>query len=317
MSSLTGKEIRELDLDRYLKLIAFTILFHEYCLTFRLEVERFWSQKKTTLVPLLFFLNRYLVLFGYVPSMFLDFWFPKANDKQMICRSLHSYDQLHVVAVQIVVAVILVMRTHALYNRSFRMLVLMITVVLAAVAIGCWGIATTKGDGAIKSKEYFLIIGCATPRSRAEGLRLATAWSGMLVFDTLIFILTVYKSLALRVRSGSGLLAVMLRDGSLYFGVMVASNVANILTYVYGGTFTRGSIAVFVSIISSVMITRLMLNLRDPKLSTVPRLSPTNVVNLYTSGIFSTVVVARTEIDGDDVCESHEYPPRNWYTGGY
>jgi len=55
------------------------------------------------------------------------------------------------------------------------------------------------------------------------------------VFDTLIFIMTVYKSVALHVGSRSTLLSLMLRDGSVYFGVMAAFNVANILTYLYGG----------------------------------------------------------------------------------
>lgn len=39
------------------------------------------------------------------------------------------------------------------------------------------------------------------------------AWGGMLVFDVLIFIMTVFKSFMLRQRCGTGLLALVLRDG--------------------------------------------------------------------------------------------------------
>ena len=43
----------------------------------------------------------------------------------------------------------------------------------------------------------------------------AAAWGGLLVFDFVIFTLTLYKSLLLRARCGSilQLLALMLRDG--------------------------------------------------------------------------------------------------------
>jgi hypothetical protein len=45
---------------------------------------------------------------------------------------------------------------------------------------------------------------------------LAAAWGGMLVFDTLVFSMTAYKSLLLRQTSGMNLLTLMLRDGELF-----------------------------------------------------------------------------------------------------
>jgi hypothetical protein len=46
---------------------------------------------------------------------------------------------------------------------------------------------------------------------------LAAAWAGMLVFDSLVFSMTVYKSLLLRQTSGMNLLTLMLRDGKLLY----------------------------------------------------------------------------------------------------
>lgn len=45
---------------------------------------------------------------------------------------------------------------------------------------------------------------------------LGAAWGGLLVFDTLVFVMTVYKSMLLRQASVMDLLTLMLRDGELH-----------------------------------------------------------------------------------------------------
>ncbi|KAF8193254.1 hypothetical protein K438DRAFT_1969733 [Mycena galopus ATCC 62051] len=77
------------------------------------------------------------------------------------------------------------------------------------------------------------------PHIGVRNIRIAAAWSGMLVFDITIFILTVYQALRYETRSGS-LFSIMFRDGAMYFGIMIAVNSANIATYVYGGPLVSG-----------------------------------------------------------------------------
>jgi len=311
MSNLTANEVREITIDHYIKLISFTILTHEYCFTFRLEVERFWTRNKATWIAAFFFLNRYLALLGYVPVMFQNFWYSSAHNKQTICRGLQSYHEYHAVAIQVVIAVMLIMRTHALYDRSRRVLALTIGAMLAAAIVACWSIMSGKAAGKQESKEYFFVIGCPFPHSQEEDARLAIAWGGLLAFDTLVFTLTVYKSLSLRRESGSSLLSLMLRDGSVYYGVMVASNVANILTYLYCGIFTRGVATTLVNVLSSVMITRLTLNLRDPRLFAVSKRSPKTAMGSYNLEVLSTLVRPWTELDGNHNSGSYGSPPRS------
>ncbi len=43
------------------------------------------------------------------------------------------------------------------------------------------------------------------------------AWGGMLVFDVLVFLMTLYKSLTLPRLKGVSLLSVLFRDGMFYF----------------------------------------------------------------------------------------------------
>jgi hypothetical protein len=45
------------------------------------------------------------------------------------------------------------------------------------------------------------------------------AWAGMLVFDSLVFCMTLYKSIVLSRLSGVNILDILLRDGELYLSV--------------------------------------------------------------------------------------------------
>ncbi|KAJ7604171.1 hypothetical protein DFH06DRAFT_1151351 [Mycena polygramma] len=131
---------------------------------------------------------------------------------------------------------------------SKRVLTLMIIITVAAVAVGLWSVLT--GKAVDKSTNLPLYFGCNYyPTSREQGLSLAAAWAGVAVFDCIIFILTLYKVFSRRHPSGN-LLAVLLRD--VYRTLL--------------SPYTRGIATTFTIIISSVMITRLMLNLRDPAL---------------------------------------------------
>ncbi|KAJ8483282.1 hypothetical protein ONZ45_g14656 [Pleurotus djamor] len=59
----------QVTIQNYVEVISLAILFYDYLLTFDLEVERFWRRPKLSLVPILFFVNRYGVLLGYVPTV--------------------------------------------------------------------------------------------------------------------------------------------------------------------------------------------------------------------------------------------------------
>ncbi|KAF7345844.1 hypothetical protein MVEN_01606100 [Mycena venus] len=175
----------------------------------------------------------------------------------------------------------LFLRTYALYERSKRVLALML-----GVAVGTWSVITSTSSDDTSINLYF---GCNFTTSRSEGNSQAVAWAGVTIFDCTIFLLTLYKAFGRHRTNGLDLFTILLRDGvafsfgssvrssvcasdarvlgSLYFGVMVTSNLVNILTLVIGNPYSQGIATTFTNIISSIMITRLMLNLRDPALA--------------------------------------------------
>ncbi|TFY77165.1 hypothetical protein EWM64_g6849 [Hericium alpestre] len=110
---------------------------------------------------------------------------------------------------------------------------------------------------------------CHTPISREAGVNLATVWEAQAVFDLIIFALTVLKTLQTRRERiednidgrNIGLADVIVRDGALYFAVMVVSNVANILTFYLAEPILKGFLSTLTSCISVTLMSRLMLNL--------------------------------------------------------
>jgi len=55
-------------------------------------------------------------------------------------------------------------------------------------------------------------------------------WASVLVFDTLVFVLTLYRRLVVGRTLEHGLFALMLRDGIIFYGVLLALYVSNVLT---------------------------------------------------------------------------------------
>ncbi|KAK7046417.1 hypothetical protein R3P38DRAFT_2873683 [Favolaschia claudopus] len=270
----------------YLNLISFSLLYYEYFLTINLEVSRYWGLKPTT-PTVLFFLNRYGMLFGTAPVIVQYFWAAESTPQKLaICRAFHGYHQWFAVISQVIIGVMLIFRTYALYERNRRILGLMVFVAAGVIGIGAWAVVagpTPKpGD---EVAQLALYSGCSTGVSSSQAVGLAAAWAGMGVFDCTIFILTLYRALSRNRVRGLDLVAVLLRDGA----VILLVNLSNILTFL---AYTRGVLTTFANVISSVMITRLMFNLRDPALSSMSgrriRTGTSLTLTNANEGIFST-----------------------------
>ncbi|SJL11461.1 uncharacterized protein ARMOST_14865 [Armillaria ostoyae] len=269
-------EYQDLNVNYYFSLVALSILYYDYALTFGLEVSRFWVHRGFSWAAFFFYLNRYLGIFGHVPVVVEYFWtgYPSNKAQRRVkfrCLKLQNYHQYFVIVVQIVVAVMLIMRTYALYDRSRKILIVQICVTLTAIGLGAYAVASGKKSSPDETPtDVTPFIGCSTSLTKDSAVRLGIAWGGMLVFDIMVFTLTLHKALQLQRVGGVSLLTLLLRDGSVYFGVIIASNLANILTFFLGDARIRGVVTTFTNVISSTMLSRLMLNIRDPKLVRTP-----------------------------------------------
>ncbi|KAJ7205331.1 hypothetical protein B0H12DRAFT_457149 [Mycena haematopus] len=255
---------QQIEIWRHLIFVPFTIVVYEYILTFQLEVSRYWGTGLTWGTAF-FYLNRYSALFGTVPLLYGISLITTDPSQVGVCKGLQHYHEYFALLSQILVAVMLIMRTYALYERNKYVLASMVCVTLCVIGFALYILLRGTGRDTLDPRLKALALGCPAPTPHDMNIRTGAAWGGMLVFDVMIFLLTIYKALWYD-RRRRNLFSVMFRDGSVYFGIMIAVNIGNIITYTQGGPIISGSGTTFVNVVSSVMLTRLMLNLRDPRI---------------------------------------------------
>ncbi|GAW06807.1 hypothetical protein LENED_008757 [Lentinula edodes] len=236
---LTTAEIQiQVNWNHYMELIEFVILAYDYLLTFDLEIERFWKRDTKRLAAILFFVNRYLTLLGNIP--FVLFFRPG-----LILR----YRDILIYVVQINISILFLLRMHAIYGGSKRIagflgVVLMGMMVNNVVQLY---LADRTGPAAVDLPSASAQVGTIPSFSDTQ-FGLSVDWN-------------IYGYIS------RGIGTVVMRDGLMYFGIITLATLANILAFALGTEFTKGLLPIFSNIISSVMMSRLMLNLREDHLN--------------------------------------------------
>ncbi|KAJ4498575.1 hypothetical protein C8R41DRAFT_916493 [Lentinula lateritia] len=298
---LTTAEIQiQVNWNHYLELIEFVILAYDYLLTFDLEIERFWKRDTKRLAAILFFVNRYLTLLGNVPFVLLFFrpgLILRYGDVRMDdpFSSVHSlidnrwrlwsfytgvidrrealdlYAQILIYVVQINISILFLLRMHAIYGGSKRIAGFLGVVLIADIKSSPIGVSASGYYS--EFLRYAVSVSVATTiESDWTGIdvedfvHLAYLWIGIFVFDLCVFSLTLWKTYCIYkdgYMMSRGIGTVVMRDGLMYFGIITLATLANILAFAFGTEFTKGLLPIFSNIISSVMMSRLMLNLRE------------------------------------------------------
>ncbi|KAF7289766.1 hypothetical protein MIND_01350400 [Mycena indigotica] len=247
--------VREIFLQGCLHLIGISLLYYDHLITFGVEFRRLWRRKRTSSANW-FFSVRYAGLLGNTSITVLAFY--TLADKW--CGVYHISHQIVIVGTQFLVCIIMLLRTYALYNRNRYLIAVLLLISACLVAVVIWSIIGQE------SRNIEGFPGCHVIVSRATQYHLAAAWEALFVFDTLIFALTLYKTWSTWRIVGSyryiPMHTLMLRDGALYFGIMVLANLGNIFTFYFAGVLA-GSLSTIASCISVTMVSRLMLNLHE------------------------------------------------------
>ncbi|KAG2040140.1 hypothetical protein BDR03DRAFT_173732 [Suillus americanus] len=254
----------------YAVLVADSILIYDHMETITDEITFIWFRPKS-LSAILFLTNRYFALLGNVYLLFqyvlpvsderFQFWFFSMccfTQQSHSCRPYLIYRELLLLFQHIFVGLILTLRTYALYCRSKRLLIWMVT-----VGLGLGGVtAATLG---FRSSTLVPGYNCFESYSQKITVSPGLGWTTLLIYELFIFVLTVHKiyktrgvSLAI---SRTNLLDIMFQDGAMYFAVMSLVNLPNILTSFCGPNTVRGGLAPFTSCMSVTLVSRLMLNL--------------------------------------------------------
>ncbi|KDR69618.1 hypothetical protein GALMADRAFT_145351 [Galerina marginata CBS 339.88] len=259
------------------------ILYYDYLLTFPEELARYWiGRRKASLAWFLFSLNRYFALLGHIPILIKLFW--RSSDSRHIqvnvslgvlldehqcyshivrCAQLVEVHEYIITIGQVIIGICLLLRTYALYGRTRLALTIICMTAAAESVYVVWKTATEKPSST--SVTLSTHEGCLVPFSFQASTQLRSLWINQLCFDVLIFAFTLYKTLQAFRGGTSNILSIMLRDGTIYFGVMIIMAVVGIIDLSHFPLYIRGVTATMGNVLASTMVSRLMLNLRDPK----------------------------------------------------
>ncbi|KAK7019139.1 hypothetical protein R3P38DRAFT_2981264 [Favolaschia claudopus] len=275
-TSVIASEIRTND---YLQVFSVAFMYWDWLITLDDEINFMWTRVPSA-SAFWFFAVRYLGILGNIPVtvstfysfpassfVFLAVWDLVLTDWRIEmccrCRAFHTAHQIVLVGTQLVVSLVMLVRVHALYGRSLRVLAAMLVAGFALLAVILWS--------AYMGQESFPVQGfpgCHTRSPQSSNYYLAGAWLALFAFDSLCFGLTLFKTYSTWRRTGSEanhlpIHALVLRDGAFYYAAMSLANFANLVTFYIAGPNLSGSLSTFASCISVTMMARLMLNLHQ------------------------------------------------------
>ncbi|KAL0958504.1 hypothetical protein HGRIS_000646 [Hohenbuehelia grisea] len=312
-------------------LASCVMLFYDIVLTFGDEVEYIWK-KKFTPVTLLWFMNRYLSPLGYVVIIvsFHDPW-PESR-----CHRYVLYPEALKLFTSLAIGIIFILRLYAIYARN-RIIIVCASLLLAGeLAVKTWAFT----DGTNLPLPHPLV-GCILVGKSAPGARFVYTWIVELLFDTTIFVGTLSRTIYLyqqtRYSRGSTLVELIMRDGIIYFAVIFVANLVTVLIFILAPDDIKAVNASFSTLITSLMVSRLMLNLRgvmDHDQPRTPRKQSRNVypmqevmvetttttqwmkddatLNPSSCGVENTTI---TEVDREELRpkpDSQWFPPPEW-----
>ncbi|RDX44984.1 hypothetical protein OH76DRAFT_1486712 [Lentinus brumalis] len=136
-----------------------------------------------------------------------------------------------------------------------------------------WAILSVRSSSS-PSPNVSLWVGCDLGISQKQGYYLAAAWSSILAFDIAVFVLTLWQALHVGRTWSHSLFRIILRDGTIYFGVLAICYSSDILTYVFVQPKHKGILTTLTNVLSTTLVTRMMLNIRNPELLERPQRWP-------------------------------------------
>ncbi|KAF8151586.1 hypothetical protein B0H34DRAFT_801292 [Crassisporium funariophilum] len=243
--------IHHLTAGKYFQVAAFVMLIYDHLLTFPREVERIWKQPQTG-ATFLFLLVRYATLLEFI--IIIDaFQDPKWTKDA--CNRFVQFEGASTTVLVGLCELIMILRVYAFYGRSTYVLSFLMLLWAVQIAISAIGLNTGFAVPLPPGQAGCILTGT----SRI----FPSLWVAPLVTDTCIFVLTLWRSRQLLREAGkTPTLQIFLRDGVMYFFIIFLANLANTVIYIMSPEDLKAVGASFSQLITAVMVSRLVLNLR-------------------------------------------------------
>ncbi|KAJ3905901.1 hypothetical protein F5879DRAFT_921065 [Lentinula edodes] len=191
------------------------------------EIKLIWKRSRNS-SRYLFLFNRYLAFFGNIAAAY------------PVYSSSLTLSRIFIALTQAIVTGILILR------------VWFLVCFLGVLALGT------------ATSIILVTVNGLNTSNLTGGPKMAIGWEGILLLDTILFALTLWKGYHHRLpigtnRLGVSLFAVVVRDGSIYFFIVASLNLANIISFYR----LQGNFSNFVGCISVTLMSRMMLDLHE------------------------------------------------------
>ncbi|TFK31366.1 hypothetical protein BDQ12DRAFT_619019, partial [Crucibulum laeve] len=209
---------------------SFALLVYDYCLTFHGEVDEVWRRERK---PGMIVYNALSTLSGSLIMVKIrcahsSYLFYSAYRSRFLhrCNQFAIAEFVQTLVIVLPAETILVYRAHALTNRSIYVSLLLELVMLSQCCIVIYAVYKHDNHNVISLPNYdlepFHIVCILSTEPALEISYLAVS----IFFDVIVFLITVIRTLSLcTVLPRKGLSWTILRDGTLYFCVILSGNI--------------------------------------------------------------------------------------------
>ncbi|KAJ7890122.1 hypothetical protein B0H14DRAFT_3429183 [Mycena olivaceomarginata] len=271
-------------LQNYCHLFPVCFLIYDQIITLGKEIDLVWRRPRAP-SAYWFLALRYGALMINLP---IGVFSP--TYRLQVCFNSAVVHQVFMLATELAVSVVMIIRVYALYGRSARVLWWLIGIAACLTGLTVWGVGVGQ-----HGHPLTVLSGCHFYIVRSASYPIA--WECLFAFDSIIFGLTVYNAYLTRRAVGPDqampIHRLMVRDGAfirfigelndrvpqtpqgaIYFAAMAFANLTNITTFFINGRLLPGSLATFATCTSVAMVTHLLLDLYECKYDAmVPNLS--------------------------------------------
>ncbi|KAH9850484.1 hypothetical protein C2E23DRAFT_887375 [Lenzites betulinus] len=237
------------------------VIFHEYALTFESEVRLIW-RRKITGASIIFFLNRYIMLFQNAITI-ASYW-PWSNPDVFAYRDL-----ILNVLPYLVWNAFSTLRVYALSGRDWRIAALVAFIMLSPFVSNVYNLPAQKPDNMPQpygcSVDNALTVAVHSKLTLIRCTVVLGSRVPLIVGDSIVLAVTWWKTYKIKKEAElahvqTSLVDLLLRDGTLYFGTMLLMNLLHILINFIVRVSFLGDIA---DVMTSVLVSRFIMNLRD------------------------------------------------------
>ncbi|KZT50838.1 hypothetical protein CALCODRAFT_504260 [Calocera cornea HHB12733] len=258
-------DVHAIRAQQYVAIAGFCLMLYDIVITLDIEINLVW-RAPMSVVKFLFLWNRYVTpcLYIFVVCTMSGLLNTPANPNYCVEFFLIMLTS-QAISVNGVGAALMLLRVHALYNRSKGVLILLSTLLalelVSSVGVMAYGVMTVQTGMSFNEAVHACI--------STHHLRwLWVVFLFMMLYDCVIFFLVFHKTWShaktlKTMHAYPQLVGVLLFDAVGYFLVMMAAELVNIIAYT---TFPPNIFLIGINIMwcmNTTMISRLYLNLRS------------------------------------------------------